>query len=135
MLLYMHYALYMSTPLTSIYNKLNPLWGKLKQRIFCFSVKVIEYSFSAVNIVSPKPSVGIFPTIKITFFVIKLHQWTHISTKYYYAFTEPTTIWEWKKSTCIKSNTISKLFILIRIRIFSQLNSSEQRISLWKIFW
>ena len=54
--------------------------------------KIYKYSRPAVNIVSSKPFVGPLPRIKISFFLLSMHQRTHINAKYYHNFTNSATI-------------------------------------------
>ena len=57
-----------------------------------------------------------------------MHRWTHTSIKYYNIFTKPTIMRQQKTSTPIKLNTMVRIFMLIKINIFSQLNSPNQGI-------
>ena len=61
-----------------------------------------------------------------------IHRWAHVSIKYYYVLASRPTILQWKSSINIKWNTISRIRILTRISIFSQLNSPKYRITLSK---
>ena len=63
----------------------------------------------------------------IVFLLITMYTWTYI----YISINKPTTIRQQKISTLSKSKT--RIFILIRISIFSQLYSPKQRILEHKI--
>ena len=118
--------LYISIPLKN--TKLFALlWYKLRQNILFCSVKLIEYTFSTVSVVSSNPSVWLLPGIKIYFFIVIMRGWTHIGTNYYYVFAKSTTITQWKGFVCIISITIPRIFLLIDINIFYQFNSTKQR--------
>ena len=92
-------------------NTFLPLLCKLKQNFFLVAVKIIEYFFSAVSVVSSNPCVGPSPRVKYLFFVIKVYRLTHIYCKNYYIFTKSTSR-KLKRSFCIKSNTISRILYL-----------------------
>ena len=108
----------MFTPLT---NKklLLPLSAEF---VLLFTKINITLSTSSVIFVSSNSSVGALPSIHMSFSVISKHKRDMINSKYDYIFTKPITIWQLKGFTCMKSNTISRIKIIISITIFSHLN-------------
>ena len=85
---------------------------------FLVVVKLIHwYIFSAVSVVPSNPGVGPWPRIKISVFIINMYRRTHINTKSYSLATK-SAFRKWKSSFSIKSNTISRIFLLINISIF-----------------
>ena len=60
----------------------------------------------------------------IFFPVINLCRWAHVYSKNYYISASSKTR-RWKTSVSIKSNSISRIFVLIDISIFSQTNCSK----------
>ena len=103
--------LYISTPLTNIllfthYNT--------NLNIFCCSVKVIEDSFFAVNLLSSKLSAGPLPRIKISFILLlnaQINSYQRQVLAHFYQ-THYQLI-------------MKKPHIRIRISIFIQFNSSK----------
>ena len=89
--------LIISVPLTNNNCLLHCNAGLSKKKIF--TVKLIEYIFSAV-------------------LMINMNRQIHVCTKNYYIFTKPTT-WERKTSSSIKSNSITRIVIFINVSVFS----------------
>ena len=88
------------------------------QTIFLlFSVKLIEYIFSALSVCS-NPCAGPLPRNKISFFsVINLCWWTNIYTKNYYISAGSS--WRvWKKPMSIKSNSLIRKYPYLSISTF-----------------
>ena len=86
---------------------------------FCFSVKFMKYFFSAVKAVSSKPFIRPFPRIKKRYRSF-YYQYAWVSSYLHQTFA------------CIKSNTISRIKIFIRINNFSQLDSTKKWIFIHK---
>ena len=61
------------------------------------------------------------------YFIISIQKWTYISIEYYYVLTNPTAIRHWKKSTHIKSETISSMEMLIRVNILVKVTALCRR--------
>ena len=81
--------LYISTSLTNI-SLFTPLSPDLKQNFLCCSAKYLEYSFSPISVVSSKSSIGPLTRIKISCFIFQ--DIISAPNKYYYIFTNSTTI-------------------------------------------
>ena len=90
--------------------------------VLLFTKINVTLSTSSVIFVSSNSSVGALPSIHMSFSVISKHKRDMINSKYDYIFTKPITIWQLKGFTCMKSNTISRIKIIISITIFSHLN-------------
>ena len=93
----------------------------------------MKFPVSASNVASSKPYIGLLlrkdtKDILLSIYhfssIISMHGRTIINSKFYYIFTKPTNIRQLKSFMCIKSNTISRMRILIRIRILSQLKDT-----------
>ena len=54
-----------------------PIIVKAWTKLLLDSVKLFEYSFFAVSVVSSKPSVGPFRSFKISIFVVNMHRTAH----------------------------------------------------------
>ena len=90
------------------------------ENMFPCSLKLIEHSVSLVNVVSSHPCVGSLPRIKIPF-LLSICTDELIFTPNIIAIL-PNPLPFGKEEL---SDALNPIFILIRIRICSQLNSSK----------
>ena len=84
------------------------------------------YFFSAVNLVPSNPWQALHQELGYPFFAINMYRRTRIYSKHYTISTKSIT--KWKLSFSDKSNSKSRISILINIKIFSEFNCSKQTI-------
>ena len=92
-----------------------PLKCRLKQKCLFSLEKLIEYSTSAVIVVSSNPCVGPLPRTKISFFLLSICTDRLMNySKNNNTFTSIKT-WKWKKQTRIKPISWIRIFTWISI--------------------
>ena len=72
-------------------------------------------------------ALDLFQELKCPFFIINRNRRTHIYSREYYIAAKSTT-WKLKTTSSIKSNSITRIWVLINISIFSQSNCTKQRV-------